>query len=100
MSAQFAFSFRARLRGLLGKRDFDGTLMLAPCRSIHTFGMAFPLDVAFVADDGTVIAVAMGLPPNERASCREAAFALERKAAPSPWLVEGMRVEICSTMGI
>lgn len=29
--------------------------MLDPCRWVHTLGMRFPLDIAFVDADGTVI---------------------------------------------
>ncbi len=29
--------------------------MLRPCRWVHTIGMKFPLDVAFIDDDGTVV---------------------------------------------
>jgi uncharacterized membrane protein (UPF0127 family) len=38
---------RARRRGLIGRDDFEGALLLTPARSIHTFGMRFPIDVAY-----------------------------------------------------
>jgi uncharacterized membrane protein (UPF0127 family) len=47
----------ARRRGLLGRDGIDGVLVLVPCRQVHTFGMRFPIDVAFVARDGTVLHV-------------------------------------------
>ena len=47
-----AFSFTARVRGLFAWKHTDKTLMLAPCRSIHTFGMKHAIDVAFVDRDG------------------------------------------------
>jgi len=45
---EIAESSRARARGLLGRDDFDGALLLQPAKSVHTFGMRFPIDVAFV----------------------------------------------------
>jgi len=41
---------RANARGLLGRDDFDGVLKLK-ARSVHTFGMRFPIDVAFCDRD-------------------------------------------------
>ncbi len=29
--------------------------MIAPCRWIHTIGMKFPIDVAYLDDDGVVV---------------------------------------------
>ena len=46
---------RARRRGLLGRDHLDGAIVLRPCRWIHTIGMRFPLDVAFLDDDGMVV---------------------------------------------
>ena len=38
---------RARRRGLLGRDGIEGALLLRPARAVHTFGMRFPIDVAF-----------------------------------------------------
>ncbi len=36
-------------------------MVLTPCRWVHTIGMRFPLDVAYVGEDGVVLkAVRMG----------------------------------------
>ncbi len=51
--AGLATSWSARLRGLIGRRELrpgEG-LIIRPCSSIHTFFMAFPIDVLF-ADAG------------------------------------------------
>ena len=40
---------RDRRRGLLGKDDFEGALLLDPARSVHTIGMRFAIDVAYCA---------------------------------------------------
>jgi uncharacterized membrane protein (UPF0127 family) len=45
--ARIANQFHTRLIGLLGKRRLEpgSGLLIDPCSSIHTFGMAFPIDV-------------------------------------------------------
>ena len=41
----------------MGRDDVQGALVLDPCRWVHTLGMRFPLDIAFVDADGTVIKI-------------------------------------------
>ena len=50
-----AGSFRERSRGLLGRDGLEGALLLRPARQIHTFGMRFPIDVAFCTSDLVVV---------------------------------------------
>jgi uncharacterized membrane protein (UPF0127 family) len=54
-SAEVADARSARRRGLLGRDHLDGAIVLRPCRWVHTIGMRFPLDIAFLSDDGTVV---------------------------------------------
>ncbi len=54
-SAELADTRAARRRGLLGRDDLDGALVIEPCRWIHTIGMRFPIDVAYLDADGTVL---------------------------------------------
>lgn len=54
-SAEVADSHTARRRGLLGRDGIEGAIVLRPCRWVHTVGMRFPIDVAFLDDDGVVI---------------------------------------------
>jgi uncharacterized protein len=54
-SAEIASDHRQRAQGLLRRDGVDGALVLEPCRWIHTLGMRFPLDVAYVDGDNTVI---------------------------------------------
>ena len=54
-SAEVAETRRDRRRGLLGRTSLDGALVLRDCRWIHTLGMHFPLDVAYVGTDGVVL---------------------------------------------
>lgn len=75
-----ASTFLTRLRGLLGRRGFargEG-LLLKPCRAVHTYGMGFPLDVAFLGPDGRVEAMYPALPPRRRTAWHpDATTALE-----------------------
>lgn len=48
----------SRRRGLLGRDSIDGALLLAPARSVHTIGMRFPIDVAWLDDDLVVLRTA------------------------------------------
>jgi uncharacterized membrane protein (UPF0127 family) len=52
-----AKSARERGRGLLGTNGIAGAMWIEPCPSVHMVGMRYPIDVAQVADDGTVLAV-------------------------------------------
>jgi len=45
----------ARRKGLLGRDSFDAALLLVPARSVHSIGMRFPIDVAWLDDDLTVL---------------------------------------------
>jgi uncharacterized protein len=60
-----AVSFLARTRGLLGKKSFPAgqALIIAPCNSIHTFFMQFPIDVLFLDKDGYVVAAISSMQP-------------------------------------
>jgi uncharacterized protein len=57
-STEVARHGRSRRRGLLKRDHFEGAFVLTPCKWVHTIGMRFPLDVAFVDDDGVVVKVA------------------------------------------
>ena len=63
---EWAGTSAQRRRGLLGRNELDPEegIYLVPCEWIHTFRMQFPIDVAFLADDGRVLAVHHGLRPN------------------------------------
>ncbi|MET0909536.1 MAG: DUF192 domain-containing protein [Ilumatobacteraceae bacterium] len=77
-SAQVAGDRASRRRGLLGKDGFEGALVIEPCRWIHTIGMRFPIDVAYLDADGVVIKTIkmhrhrMGIPVSRSRSVIEA----------------------------
>lgn len=54
-SAEEASRRRARSKGLLGRDGLEGAIVLRPCRWVHTVGMRFPIDVAYLNRDGTVL---------------------------------------------
>jgi uncharacterized membrane protein (UPF0127 family) len=54
-SVEIAEAYRTRAKGLLGRNGIDGALLLRPARSVHSFGMRFPIDVAFCDADLYVI---------------------------------------------
>src|SRR4030095_15397475 len=53
-TAEVAETSRARRRGLLGRRDFEGALVLRPCRHVHTLFMRLQIDVALCDGGGRV----------------------------------------------
>ena len=61
-----AGTFRSRLAGLLGTAAIgeDEGLWIVPCRSVHTLGMRYPIDVAFLDARGIVVGTLEGFPPN------------------------------------
>ena len=56
-SAERAVDRRSRARGLLGRSAVEGAFVLSPCRAVHTLGMRFAIDVAFLDGEGTVLKV-------------------------------------------
>ena len=54
-SAELAETRAARRKGLLGRSELDGALVIRPCLGVHTIGMKFAIDVAFVDQDGVVV---------------------------------------------
>jgi uncharacterized protein len=55
----------SRRRGLLGRDHLDeaAAMLLAPCTSVHTVGMRFPIDVVFVDRQGYAVKVVRNLRP-------------------------------------
>ena len=62
---RIACSFKHRLVGLLRTNALaeDEALMLSPGGSIHTFGMRYPIDVAFLDRQLKILRLAPHLPP-------------------------------------
>lgn len=87
-SVEVASGRRDRRRGLLGRDGIDGALLIERCRSVHTAGMHFPIDVAFLDRDGVVVRI-VTLRRWRLASCRKARQVVEAEAgAFERWEVE------------
>jgi len=56
-SLEVASTRAARRKGLLGRDTIDGALWLEHTRWVHTIGMRFPIDVAYLSADGTVVKI-------------------------------------------
>jgi uncharacterized protein len=78
-----AEGLRSRLLGLaMLSRERAGPGLLIPrCRSVHTFGMRFALDILFVDAEGRVVELRRAVPPGRVVRCATASAVLE---LPSP----------------
>jgi uncharacterized membrane protein (UPF0127 family) len=79
-SAEIRTTSRERARGLLGRDGIDGAIVLRPCRWIHTVGMRFALDIAYVDRAGNVLHT-VRMRPNRMGMPRpRAGFVVEAEA--------------------
>lgn len=90
-------TWRERLRGLLGTGDDAGPVALCGCSSIHTVGMRYAIDVAFVTRGGEVLRSRRAVPPGRLVSAPGAFYAFERPTSQGPWPREGSWVSIART---
>jgi uncharacterized protein len=74
-----------RLTGLTGRRSWPpGVALEIPrCRSVHTFGMRFALDLVWLDSDRRVVRVDRAVPPWRVRSCRAARSVLELRTSAS-----------------
>ena len=73
---------RSRLLGLMGLETLDPghALLLPRCRSVHTFGMRFALDLIWLDSGGRVLRTDAGVAPGRLRSCRRAHGVVEARA--------------------
>ncbi|WP_282696964.1 DUF192 domain-containing protein [Streptomyces sp. CC208A] len=93
---EIAASYRARRRGLLGRDGIAGAMLLTPANSVHTFGMRFPIDVAYL-DRGLRVLAVVTMRPGRLGMLRpRARHVLEAEAgAMAGWGVRpGARVTV------
>ncbi|MEV7287195.1 DUF192 domain-containing protein [Streptomyces sp. NPDC093252] len=93
---EVARSYRARTRGLLGRDGVEGALLLTPAGSVHTFGMRFAIDVAYLDRGLRVLAVRTMAPGRLGLPRLRSRHVLEAEAgAMEGWGVRvGVRVEV------
>lgn len=89
VEARVLNSWAQRLRGLLGTGPGAEPVVLTRCSSVHTFGMTYALDVAFVGETGEVVDVVRGLSPGKVVSDARAWCVFERPAQEGDWLAAG-----------
>ena len=73
----------SRRRGLLDHQSLgpDDGMYIVPSQWVHTFGMQFPIDIAFLDKDGRVLAIHHSLAPRRLSRiCFRAEGALELAA--------------------
>lgn len=97
-SVEVAARRRDRWRGLLGRSEVTGGIVLPSTRWVHSLGMHFSIDVGFVDSDGVVVDVVTMAPwriARPRLGC---AWVLEaERGAFARWHLEpGDRVEIAN----
>ena len=88
-SIEVATDVSSRLRGMLFRDPDDITRILVPCHDIHTFGMKYPLDVAFISKDGSVLEVHRNVEGRRRIRRKEASMVAERFSRKGDWLKAG-----------
>lgn len=95
---EIADSAGARRRGLLGRDGVSGALLLSPASSVHTVGMRFAADVAYLDRGLRVLAVRTMRPGRIGRPRLRARHVLEAEAgAMARWGVRrGARVEVRS----
>ncbi len=85
----------SRMRGLLFAPESDDLMVLLPCHDIHTFGMRYAVDVAFLDGSGKVLQSRRDVLPNKRLRCSRAVAVVERRAIPREvWFEEGDRIAL------
>jgi hypothetical protein len=71
-----------RMRGLLARPPLQPgeAMLIAPCRMVHTIGMAYPLDLAFLDRQGRIRKLSAAVKPTRMAGCLSAHATLEMPA--------------------
>ncbi|MCX5392910.1 DUF192 domain-containing protein [Streptomyces sp. NPDC006482] len=93
---EVAASYRARRRGLLGRDGIAGAMLITPTNSVHTFGMRFAIDVAYLDRELRVLSVVTMRPGRLGMVRPRGRHVLEAEAgAMAGWgLRRGVRVDV------
>ena len=84
----------ARLRGLAFTREPPAEPLLIPrCRSVHTFGMRFPIDLVWLGRGGRVLRIDRYVGPWRVRSCPRAIEVLELAAGEAHGMIPAMTAE-------
>lgn len=97
---------RGRVRGLLGRSRLapdecqllSGGICLRLGASVHTFGMAYPIDVLFCDDSWTVVDRIAGMPPNRMSRwvprARHVVELIGGSLGPRPHVGDRLRLQV------
>jgi uncharacterized membrane protein (UPF0127 family) len=98
-SLEVAESLTERTKGLLGRSGYEGAMLFPRTRAIHSLGMRFALDVAFLDGDLVVIDSLRLAPTRVARPRRRTRNVLEAQAGSfARWGLEaGQRLEIRET---
>jgi len=94
-----ATTWPARRKGLLGRTSLEAGegMLLEPCRSVHTVGMKFPIDIVFLDRARRVVALFANVKPGVlNRSCRKARSTLELPAGS----IAAKRIEVGDTLEV
>lgn len=81
--------------GLLGTEITAPPVLLLRCSSVHTFGMTYPIDIAFADDHGEILKIRRRVHPKQIHSCAGAYCTFERPSVGDfPWFEVGQKVLI------
>ena len=85
-----ANGWRARLLGLalLDALPHEHALLIRRCRSVHTFGMRFPLDLVFLDGSGAIVRLVSGTAQRRGFGARAAHAVLETRAGQAERFIE------------
>jgi len=74
-----ADTYRVRLLGLshLDRERAGPGLLIPHCRSVHTYGMRFPIDILFLGEDDRLLRSFPATPPRRLVRCPGARAVLE-----------------------
>jgi hypothetical protein len=97
-SAEVATTRAARRRGLLGRDEIDGALVLEPCRQVHSFGMRATIDVVWCDREGQILRIASLKPRRVSLPVLRARFVVEaEEGATERWALRvGDVVEVAT----
>ena len=77
-----ADTFWKRLKGLLGTSSLPHGhgLLIKPCNSVHTFGMAYPIDVLFVDRNHRIIKIVEQMKSGKASMALSSSYVVELPA--------------------
>jgi len=81
-NGQLVEGFFARAKGLLFRESIasDEAMIFERCKSVHTIGMMFSIDLIFLDEKKTVLKIVERLKPNRVAGCSYANYVIEAQS--------------------